>query len=629
MLIQKILYPDNEICNETEMFFRGTSADSIHKNSLQLKSNETVLLNTYFNSFPISKWKKYTNLSNLEFHFVADCNCNVQVYHETATIDEKAINELRKINNIIFDEISEKNKKCISTKKNEVSFSVEISQSNNKYHHIVKIPELYNDGLIYVSITAEKNTEISEAGWHTISSEEKINKIKFAIGICTYKREEFLKANVSKILNNILNNKDSCINDKIEVYIADNGQTIPTDYFNSPFVHIYPNLNLGGSAGFTRTIIESMLNDNRKAFSHIILMDDDIVLSTDVLERTYQFLCFLKPEYNKSMLGGAMLLKDKRYIQNENGAFFDGSNQFQQQNYLFDLRNENCVTANLIDNKANYQGWWYCCIPSTIISNNNLPCPFFLHYDDIEYSIRNSKYELILLNGICAWHPSFVNKDSVWTYYYNTRNLLITSTIHGYNKQTMLFCITKAFAARILFHEYVHTKILNKVLSDFLKGAEFFIHQDALALQDQLCLYKYKTITPEELRINIKEYEFYKNSHTLIATVLRQFFSFFLPINNELIICDMNHIINNFGYLYVGKQIYAYDASNNTGILFKKNLKEFLILSFSFIGKFILFCIKFKKIRKDFTENQKNFTNIDFWKRYLKINNQLHINKNN
>ena len=500
MLIQKILYPDSEICNELEMFFRGISRDSIKESTLQLSANETVSLNTYFNSFPISKWEKYTNLSNLEFRFTADCNCSVHVYHETATIDEKAINELRKINNITFDEISEQNKKYISINRSETLASVEISQSKEKLHHVVKIPELYNDGLIYVSITAEKDTEISVAGWHTNISEENINKIKFAIGICTYKREEFLKANVSKILNNILNNKDSCINDKIEVYIADNGQTIPTDCFGSPFVHIYPNLNLGGSAGFTRTMIESMINDKGKAFSHIILTDDDIILSTDILERTYQFLCFLKPEYNKSMLGGAMLLKDKRYLQYENGAFFDGSNQFQQQNYLFDLRNENCVTANLIDNKANYQAWWYCCIPSTIISDDNLPLPFFLHYDDIEYGIRNSKNELILLNGICTWHPSFINKNSLWTYYYDIRNYLITSAIHCYNERIIIFCIIRAFIARILFHQYVHTNILNKAIADFLKGSEFFIKQDALSLQKELCSYNYKKLTPEELQ---------------------------------------------------------------------------------------------------------------------------------
>ena len=616
MLIQKILYPDNDICNETEMFFRGTSADSIHKNSLQLKSNETVFLNTYFNSFPISKWKKYTNLSNLEFHFVADCNCNVQVYHETATIDKKAINELQRTRNATFDEISEKNKEFISTKKTEILATVEISNSKSKHHHIVNIPELYTDGLIYVSITAEANTEISEAGWHTNISDEQINKIKFAIGICTYKREEFLKTNVSKILDNILNNKDSCINDKIEVYIADNGQTIPTDYFNSPFVHIYPNLNLGGSAGFTRTIIESMLNDNRKAFSHIILMDDDIVLSTDVLERTYQFLCFLKPEYNKSMLGGAMLLKDKRYLQHENGAFFDGSNQFQQQNYLFDLRSEKCITANLIDNKANYQAWWYCCIPSTIISNDNLPLPFFLHYDDIEYSIRNSEYEPILLNGICVWHPTFLNKYSLWTYYYDTRNYLITASIYGDNKNKILLCALKSFVARTLFHQYVHTTVLNKAITDFLKGSDFLIKQDALSLQKELCSYTYKKLTPEELHINIQKSEFYKNTHTHIATAIKQFFKCLLPANNKIRICD----INDLEQFYVGKRIYAYDASSNTGILFEKRIACLLKLSIIFLSKFISLCFRFNIIKKDYIENQTKLTNFEFWTDYLKIN---------
>lgn len=45
-------------------------------------------------------------------------------------------------------------------------------------------------------------------------------------------------------------------------------------------------------------------------------------------------------------------------------------------------------------------------MPMNLIDSKNLPIPFFIRGDDMEYCLRNMK-DLILMNGVCVWHETF------------------------------------------------------------------------------------------------------------------------------------------------------------------------------------------------------------------------------
>lgn len=151
-------------------------------------------------------------------------------------------------------------------------------------------------------------------------------------------------------------------------------------------------------------------------------MDDDIVLDCRVLERTKILLSLLKPEFYQSMLGGALLSLECKNIQVENGGFYDKCKHINYGNL-----NLNVIESIILNNSkcnVNHNGWFYCCIPTSFINERNLPLPIFIHYDDIEYGLRD-KFEFLLMNGICVWHPSTIGKDPLWMHYYNTRNQMI------------------------------------------------------------------------------------------------------------------------------------------------------------------------------------------------------------
>lgn len=63
------MWPNPNICTEREMYFRlpETGAEYVYvKDRIVFrKSFCVVFFNTYFNSFSIGKWKKYTEIDNV------------------------------------------------------------------------------------------------------------------------------------------------------------------------------------------------------------------------------------------------------------------------------------------------------------------------------------------------------------------------------------------------------------------------------------------------------------------------------------------------------------------------------------------------------------------------------------
>ena len=67
----------------------------------------------------------------------------------------------------------------------------------------------------------------------------------------------------------------------------------------------------------------------------------------------------------------------------ESGARWNcGNIEALKMNY--DLSKVIDVVRNEVEEKIEYTGWWYSCIPFSQIREKNLPLPLFLHRDDIE-----------------------------------------------------------------------------------------------------------------------------------------------------------------------------------------------------------------------------------------------------
>lgn len=467
MILQKIVFPNDKICSETELYYKGKIEKK--ENEYHIKKGEKVSFNTYFNSFSIEKWKKYTNLENLSLN-----------------LEVSGVGKVNIINTYLED--GELKRRELQT------VSIEEKQNKKIKIEIIKLELLGN---INFEIEGIENFKIYSGNYST--QIEQKNDIHIGICICTFKREEFVRRNVNIFKSNILENEESELKDKLDIYIVDNAQTLEEKEFLHNNISYIKNKNLGGAGGFTRGMIEATFRNNSK-ITHCILMDDDITIDANVIERTYALLSILKKEYNRYMVGGAMLLEDNKKIQAVSGEQWTAKKTIMR-NMNLDLTKEKNILINEKEEEINYNGWWYCCIPTKIITKDNLPLPIFIHMDDVEYGIRNQN-GIIVLNGIGVWHPSFVSKGPITNTYYNVRNKLILDSKYG--KSTKLYAKLYLLVLVLYYlaqYKYSEAKLVLKGYKDFYLGIENFKKMDASNLHKELIGYKYPLEKREDINI--------------------------------------------------------------------------------------------------------------------------------
>ena len=354
-----------------------------------------------------------------------------------------------------------------------------------------------------------------------------------------------------------------------------------------------------------------MVSDN---ITHIILMDDDIVFDPQTIERTYTLLSLLKPQYySNAMIGGAMLILNDMPKQFENAALYHGG-MLKFENKNIDLRTIRNVLTNERPKDVNYNAWCYCCMPLSVITDDNLPMPFFIHMDDVEYGVRN-KFEVITMNGINVWHPFFQNQRPASIVYYDVRNKLITmAELGGMHIERYASFYLEMFHNYIFNYDYNRTILACQAILDFCEGIDAFKAADALELQSRLSGYNQPWLDDDDgsvlAGIDNSESVNYVSKKGLLINYL-------LPAKKESITVDCS--INN-AYPYRARQLIVCNRRQNKYCVYKKSLLKLIHA--------IHMCNKAKKaIRTTILDSSWEWhdrigeiTNIDYWKNYLKIN---------
>ena len=121
MIIQKLIGPTKEVCNEWGMYFRkvdtegndittypcddgdvmfrkmidGVEASEVEAESfpLEIKHGEILSLDTYFNAFSIGKWKKYTKLSDLALEIVTSGPVEIRAYQTVGMVETEHMSQ--------------------------------------------------------------------------------------------------------------------------------------------------------------------------------------------------------------------------------------------------------------------------------------------------------------------------------------------------------------------------------------------------------------------------------------------------------------------------------------------------------------------------------------------------------
>ncbi len=599
MELQKILFPSKTSSTDKAMFFRTREEIAPDSNEIHIQKGDVISLESYFNAFSIGKWKKYTKLDNLHLFLSIDGNVKIKAYNSVG----KGLPGPVELNSLqeAYDIISA-NRSVIDCK-----------YSKEKKGYNIEFPNLPEDGILYVKLKAESDVVIRGGYYYTDVDEEKLNEIKIALCICTFKREKEIDRNMNMIIDNLMENKKSPLYHNVSVYISDNGHTLGSDRYNNERIHIFENKNAGGAGGFTRTMIESVYRSGED-YTHIILMDDDIELDTFVFERTYRLIQMVKKGYKRAVVGGAMLELKRRYKQFEAGATFSGIDIYSY-NHGWDLRRKDAIAANEAENDINYTGWWYCCIPTDNIRELGLPLPQFIHYDDIEYGVRNSHFGIILMNGLCVWHPYGMNKQAVSMNYYDFRNSLIAqaNTDDPATAMSVFIKFMDTIWTETLRYRYNSAECFFIGLEDYFKGPEYFMQLEPIDNHKRMAEHNDNYENPVGIDLSKVENISHKGRppHCMMWGAL----CWFLPSSKR-----PRYIgIRDSGVPFFTRRLYFYDENREKGfwmerdynVLFK-NLKRSLVDGWKILTLHDSMAADYKRLKKV-------YTSLEFWEKYLEI----------
>jgi len=602
MVIQQILFPKIGKCTERELYFRTDDEKNEYlgrrktayytgEQKITFSKGARVSFDTYFNGLTVDKWFKYTVVKDIYL------NLHLKGQFRVVLLNKEHVND-----DVIEKIISEKLINAESEQEYYIPYNI-----SGRGMYTFKLEALSDDSVFY------------GGAYCSDVDENQIRSVKIGLGICTFRREKFVENNIDIIRNEILDNNDSPMSGHLEVFISDNGKTLDIDRLQTENIHIFPNRNLGGAGGFTRDLIEMMNHNQKYNLTHALLMDDDVVIEPEALIKTYTILSLIKDEYVDAFIGGAMLRLDKQYAQVESGATWNGG-YLDSLKHGLDLRSCEACLYNEVEETTEFNAWWYCCFPISIVGPDNLPLPIFIRGDDLEYGLRNMK-KLILMNGICVWHEPFENKYSSFLEYYIIRNLLIDNAFHcqWYGAKQLNKTMFKHCIQEIMLYRYKNVDLYLQGVKDFLKGPQWLMQQDGEALHKKIMESGYKAQDLDNLNMPFSYPKYKSNNdvfHTKKTKLKRN-----LTLNGLLLPAKGENVVSMTAVkspqTYRMSRVMYYDASARKAFIAERSFSK----SVQGIWKTILMVFavnsKLKRAQNEYRTEGVKMRTLEFWNKYL------------
>ena len=582
MILQNLLQPDKQICSDESMFYHV--------------SDGTYFFDTYFNAFSLEKWRTYTMVKDILLHLSCVSPVHIEIHDESGILSSMDIG---------------------MPQAESVDIPVEYGEISRFIYIVVR------------NIDDSSVMPIKSGYFYTKDAPEQ--EVSLALDICTYKREAFVYHNISVLKDAILTNSESPLFDKVRIFISDNGQSLDAAKLEEEHIHVYPNMNAGGTGGFTRGILEIQKKKEELHLTHMIFMDDDIVLNPDAIVRTYGLLSFARDQYKQSSVAGAMLRLDRRYTLHEVAANWAGGDPIVT-NQGMDLRTFDHVMKNEELRQGDYAAWWYACYPLSVVREDNMPIPFFLHMDDVEYGLRN-RNGIMTLNGINVWHSVFENKRASSLSYYDIRNIMLTNAVYfrDGNLRFMKKYIFKRFMANTLRFRYKDVYMTYMAVRDFCRGPEYLKNLDPQEKNRELMDAAYKMLPidqltkDENLQKEIRNYRKPENiSDVYQKYIVKNKWKYQITVNGWLLPAQRDKVyaypmgIHPYA-LFRKKDVILFDPDSQTGIAVRKSWRELMGVLCTIGKTYLLIATRYKKAQGEYRREIQTMQTAGFWKKYLKL----------
>ncbi|SFO94019.1 galactofuranosylgalactofuranosylrhamnosyl-N-acetylglucosaminyl-diphospho-decaprenol beta-1,5/1,6-galactofuranosyltransferase [Geodermatophilus dictyosporus] len=414
-----------------------------------IAAGSEVSFATYFNAFPASYWRRWSVLGSVVLRVTVSGTCRVDVHRSKADGESMHVTG-------------------VSHQGDEQTIELELD-----------LAPFIDGGWYWFDVTAESDTVVREAGWY--APQAPAEEPRLAVGICTYNRPVDALAAARALAD------DPAVLERLAlVTIADQGNNHVRDAAGYTEVkaalgdrlRVVEQPNLGGSGGFARTIHEAF---TRSDATHVVLLDDDIMIEPDSLLRARAFAAYAK---NPILVGGQMLALQNRSVLHSMGEIVDRETFFwtnaPNTEYHHDFGKESLRESPDLHRRidVDYNGWWMCLIPRTVVDAIGMPLPVFIKWDDAEYGLRAfaAGFPTASLPGTAIWHLSWGDKDdaSDWQAYYHIRNRLVAAALHSPHRHggKLFREMLKADLRFLINLQYSTVELHHLAYRDFLAGPE-------------------------------------------------------------------------------------------------------------------------------------------------------------
>ena len=442
------------------------------RTSLTVPAGEEVSFQTYFNAFPASYWRRWSQLDSIILALDIDGEANISIYR------------------------SKQDGQRISVANHLVS--------SGHHEFELALKNFEDGGWLWFDVTAESEATISQAAWCAPSAPGpqtmpdgsiiEPSEKRVAVGIPTFNRPTDAVAALQALA------EDPVVDGIIDfVLMPDQGNQHPADEpgYDEAVTHFgerfreFRQGNLGGSGGYSRIMFEALENTDSP---FILYMDDDIAIEPDSILRAVQAARYAA---SPIIVGGQMLnLQERSQLrttgeQVNRGDFMWGAAPHAVYDHDFAKYPLSAIgdgqshkDPNSYDSRAlhrrvdvEYNGWWMCLFPRIVAETNGQPLPLFIKWDDTEYSLRAAAkgFPTVTWPGAAIWHMAWADKDDAidWQAYFHLRNRLIVAALyHDGDAKGITRSIFKSTLKHTMCMEYSTMAIQIEAMKDFLAGPD-------------------------------------------------------------------------------------------------------------------------------------------------------------
>ena len=453
---EKSLKQDTKQATESESHAvaateRVDNSNFISNRSTHVPQGKRISFATYFNAFPASYWKRWTNLSSVRLHIETEGEGIVSLHKSTGrgTLQQLEMHTVSGASTLDID---------------------------------LPLKPFGDGGWYWFDLISGKGDfTLVSAEWQSDAPVVNPEQQGITLEITTMNKVDYCLNNLRSLGTN-----PEALDLFDEILLVDQGTQKVQEHpdFEEAVAplkgkfRIINQSNLGGSGGFARGMYEAVENGSKYA----LLLDDDVVLDPDSIVRMHTFAEHTR---KPTLVGGHMFDVQNRAALHTMGEKIDPYRFFWGQadeniepGHNFALSNLRATPWMHRRVDVDYNGWWMDLIPTDVIREIGLPLPVFIKWDDAEYGYRATLrgYPTVTFPGAAVWHMSWLDKDDTvgWQAYFHARNRFIAALSHSPYKRGGRLLKESVFNSvkHLLSMQYSTESIRILALKDVLAGPD-------------------------------------------------------------------------------------------------------------------------------------------------------------